>query len=77
MGVGAGANFAWTGVFFLYLTTFATFVVSADIHCIFCQLSQARKELGGHHACGQLAKPEMRPHPRKAVTSFAYPLFSF
>ena len=47
MGVGAGATFAWIGVFFLYLSTFATFVVSADPHCIFCQLLQERKELGG------------------------------
>lgn len=42
MGVGAGATFAWIGVFFLYLSTFATFVVSADPHCIFCQLVQER-----------------------------------
>ena len=41
-GGGAGATFAWIGVFFLYLSTFATFVVSADPHCIFCQLVQER-----------------------------------
>ena len=45
--MGVGATFAWIGVFFLYLSTFATFVVSADPHCIFCQLVQERKDLGG------------------------------
>ena len=34
-------------MFFLYLSTFATFVVFADPHCIFCQLVQEREDLGG------------------------------
>ena len=50
MGVGAGATFAWIGVFFLYLSTFATLVVSADPQCIFCQLVQEREDLGGRGA---------------------------
>jgi hypothetical protein len=59
MGVGAGATFAWIGVFFLYLSTFATFVVSADPQCIFCQLVQERKYLGGGGGQWSVRPPRM------------------